>query len=392
MDLPAGPAVDSVEVCVHGKRLSLSEIEKRGNARVGPIAEPLLGMARPRSIGNPSQNGGLALPPGNPYACARLGAASISLLVRYNPGMAGRRGRNVERTIHNNDEKQSSVELLRSPVLDQIPWLAHGFSTRRGGVSEVYGGGALNLSLTQDDTAKAVERNRGLLMGSLPQRPPGKTWELFTVRQVHSAVIWQIDQSDSVESPRTGDGLITGQPGVLVGIKTADCIPVILVDVRRRVVGAFHAGWRGTAARIVEKGVGEMQRRFGTNPKDIRAAVGPGIHSCCYEVGEELRSAFQSQFDYADALFTESASGDEIHRKYPLLFMNMRAPGHGEEPSKLHLDLPEANRRQLLAAGIAERAISVSDLCTACRTDLLFSHRAERGRTGRMLAVAGIRE
>jgi YfiH family protein len=275
----------------------------------------------------------------------------------------------------------------------------HGFTTRQGGVSAIYGGGALNLAFTEEDTQKAVERNRELLLESLPQRKvqPGVAgltrgdWELVTVRQIHSAVIWQGRSGDSRESSRAGDGLVTNQPGLLLGIKTADCIPVILVDVRRRAVAAFHAGWRGTAARIVEKGVGEMQRRFGTDAQDIRAAIGPGIHSCCYEVGGELRDAFRSQFAYADELFAESANDDEIHRKYPLLFMNMRAPGHGEPPSKLHLDLPEANRRQLLASGVPEQHIEVSDLCTACRTDLLFSHRAESGKTGRMLAVVGIR-
>jgi purine-nucleoside/S-methyl-5'-thioadenosine phosphorylase / adenosine deaminase len=303
--------------------------------------------------------------------------------VRSNKGPASR---------PRNKKQRGRVELVQSSVLQGIPWLVHGFTTRHGGTSEVYGDGALNLAFTEDDTRKSVERNRKLLLGGLPQPQRDGGWELVTVRQIHSAVIWTVPKSDHDGESRAGDGLITDQPGLLLGIKTADCIPVILVDVRHRVLAAFHAGWRGTAARILEKGVGEMQRRFGTDPGDIRAAIGPGIHSCCYEVGEELRDAFRSQFAYADALFTESASDDEIHRKYPLLFMNMRAPGHGEPPSKLQLDLPEANRRQLLAAGVAEKYIDVSDLCTACRTDLLFSHRAERGKTGRMLAVAGIRE
>jgi YfiH family protein len=164
------------------------------------------------------------------------------------------------------------------------------------------------------------------------------------------------------------------------------------VDVRQRVVGVFHAGWRGTAARIVEKGMGTMRSWYGSKPEDIRAAVGPGIHRCCFEVGEELRDKFESQFAYASKLFEERASDDEIHRRYPLMFMNMRAPGHGEAPRKLFLDLVEANRQQLLAAGVSEKSIEVVDLCTACRTDLLFSHRAEKGVTGRMLAVVAIKD
>jgi YfiH family protein len=286
---------------------------------------------------------------------------------------------------------QKGVELLESPLLAGLPWLAHGFSSRWGGVSQAYGGGTLNLAVTKEDSRTAVERNRELLLASLDAPGGGGSWHLVTLRQIHSSIVWQAEGNGSDGGSRVGDGLVTERPGVLLGIKTADCLPVLLADVGRRAVGAFHAGWRGTAARIVEKGVGEMRRRFGTDPRDIRAAIGPGIHACCYEVGEEVRDVFQSQFPYWDALFTEPASDDEIRRKYPLLFLNMRAPGHGEPPSKLHLDLVEANRRQLLAAGVLEKHINVFSLCTACRTDLLFSHRAEQGKTGRMLAVIGIR-
>ena len=110
-----------------------------------------------------------------------------------------------------------------------------------------------------------------------------------------------------------------------------------------------------------------------------------------YEVSAELRDQFASQFPYGDELFTEVFSSDPVREKYPLLFMNMRAPGHGAPPSKPHLDLVEANRRQLISAGVPATAIDVSPLCTGCRTDLLFSHRAEKGKTGRMLAVIGIK-
>jgi len=108
-------------------------------------------------------------------------------------------------------------------------------------------------------------------------------------------------------------------------------------------------------------------------------------------VSEELRDKFESQFDYAEELFVEKFDVDPVRRKYPLLFMNARAPGHAEVSRQLHLDLIEANRRQLLAAGVREENISIVLLCTACRTDLLFSHRAEQGRAGRMMAVIGIR-
>jgi copper oxidase (laccase) domain-containing protein len=142
---------------------------------------------------------------------------------------------------------------------------------------------------------------------------------------------------------------------------------------------------------VVEKGIGAMRRDFGTNPADVVAAIGPAIGPCCYEVSEELIDKFEAQFDYGRELFHEVATYDPVRQKYPMLFMNMRAPGHGEPPTAQHLDLIEANRRQLIAAGIPEENIETLGLCTSCRTDLLFSHRKERGKTGRMLAAIGIK-
>ena len=135
-----------------------------------------------------------------------------------------------------------------------------------------------------------------------------------------------------------------------------------------------------------------MRRRFGSSPRDLRAAIGPGIHACCYEVGNELRDKFEAQFPYARELFQEVFESDQIRERYPLLFMTQRAPGHSDLGPKLHLDLVEANRRQLLHAGLRCEGIWASELCTACRTDLLFSYRAEGPGTGRMLGAIGMRE
>ena len=217
----------------------------------------------------------------------------------------------------------------------------------------------------------------------------GKPWPLVSLRQVHSDLIHQV--SKAPQQALAGDGLITATPGILLSIQTADCLPVILVDIKRHAVGVFHAGWRGTLRRIVEKGVGEMQKHFGTAARDVRAAIGPGVHNCCYQVGPEVRDKFLSQFGYAEALFRETKETNEIHERYPLLFLTARAPGHSELPKQIFLDLAEANRRQLLDAGVLAKNISTSELCTACRTDLLFSYRAEKGKTGRMMAVVGIR-
>jgi polyphenol oxidase len=284
------------------------------------------------------------------------------------------------------------VQLLRSDGLAKIPWLVHAFSTRTGGVSRVYGGMALNLGFTKEDSVVAVERNRALFLKKLGL---GKTsggpepWPLITVRQIHSDLIHRVNGPPA--GTLAGDALITNTPGLLIAVLAADCIPVIVVDKKRRAVGVFHAGWRGTVKRIVEKGVGEMRKHFGSNPRHLISAIGPGVRSCCYEVGEEIRSRFEAQFSYGAELFREVKESDPVREKYPLLFLTARAPGHRELPVKIFLDLAEANRRQLLDAGLLEKSIDMSAPCTACHTDLLFSFRAGKGVTGRLMGIAGIR-
>jgi polyphenol oxidase len=290
---------------------------------------------------------------------------------------------------------KNKLDVLHADTFAQIPPLVHGFSTRQGGVSKPYGGKALNLGFTAHDSGAAVKRNRDLLLSVLeagasdrpPSRPGGMT--LVTLRQIHSDIIHSLTGVPT--EPLAGDGLITAQPGLLLGVVTADCLPVMVVDRRLRAVGVFHAGWRGTVKRIVEKGVGEMRCRFGSRTQDLLAAIGPGIRSCCYEVGPEVKEAFESQFGYGSELFRETKERDEIHEKYPLLFLTARAPGHSELPKKIFVDLAEANRRQLLHAGVPAKNISDLRLCTACHLELFFSHRAEKGVTGRMLAVVGMR-
>jgi YfiH family protein len=285
--------------------------------------------------------------------------------------------------------KLSPPTILTVSALSRLPWLVHGFSTRTGGFSKAYGGHSLNLGFTKHDSRAAVERNRAEFQRQVRAVTGKKLWPLVTLRQIHSDLIHCI--SKPPEEKLAGDGLVTDAPGILLGIQTADCLPVLLVDTKRRAVGVFHAGWRGTVQRIVEKGVGEMRGCFGTRPRDIKAAIGPGIHGCCYQVGEEVRVKFESQFDYASELFREVKESDPVREKYPLLFLTARAPGHSELPTNIFLDLVEANRRQLMAVGVSAKNINASPLCTSSRTDLLFSHRAEKGVTGRMMAVAGIR-
>ena len=288
-----------------------------------------------------------------------------------------------------NSKGASPINILRSGKLSSLEWLVHGFSTRTGGVSQAYGKNTLNLGFTKEDIRANVERNRTLFLTELTGDRDVGTSALVTLKQVHSDAIHCVQEPP--EPQITGDGLITSTAGLVLAVQTADCLPVLLADPVNRTVGAFHTGWRGTLARIVEKGVGRMQQEFGSDPENLLAAIGPGIHQCCYRVGEELRGQFESQFTYAGELFCEVSDSDPVHRKYPLLFLTARAPGHSELGPELHLDLVEANRRQLLDAGVTVENIEALSQCTACNAGLLFSHRAELGKTGRMLAAIGIR-
>lgn len=284
----------------------------------------------------------------------------------------------------------NGVGWLPVPEWEDLPWLWHGFSTRRGGVSRAYcAEGAepdLNLGFTAEDDAAAVRRNRRLLSEAVT----GSTETVMVpLHQIHSGLVIVAGGED--RSARRADGVITAEAGLLLAVQTADCIPVLVADRRQRVVAAFHAGWRGTVGRIVERGVGRMRLDFGCRPADLVAAIGPGIGPCCYSVGEELLSAFESQFLYGRELFREVSDSDPVRMRYPLLFLTGRAPGHSPAALSLHLDLVEANRRQLCDAGLAGPAIAIAGGCTACRPDLFFSHRASRGHAGRMMSVIGVR-
>jgi polyphenol oxidase len=268
------------------------------------------------------------------------------------------------------------------------PWLRHGFSTRTGGYSTIFGGHDLNLGMQKHDDRRAVEKNRKTFFAAIGA---ASGFRLVTLKQVHSSHIHILDRGLGSKTLLVGDGAITNRPGLLLSIQTADCVPVLLVDAKKKVVGAFHAGWRGTAKRIVEKGVGMMRMTYGTDPSDIHAAIGPCIQQCCYAVGPEVVDEFHSQFFYAALLFKDIFDDDPLKTKYPLLFMTARAPGHGPVGKQPHLDLTEANQRQLLDAGVLAANIWTSELCTSCNTDRLFSHRKEDGFTGRMMAVVGVK-
>jgi YfiH family protein len=274
------------------------------------------------------------------------------------------------------------VQILELAPFKRLPWLVHGFSTRTGGGSILpTGERVLNLGFTDWDAREAVLKNRATFLSALG----AKDLKLVPLRQFHSAVI-HFFRTGPLE-PCKGDASFTNTRGLLLGVQTADCVPILLVDPKLRVVAAIHAGWRGTFARIAEKTVGELRKRVDSNPSDLLAALGPSIGGCCYEVGTELVTKFTSQFAEAEDWFDELCTGDEPN---PLQWLNMMPPGHQPPPKNVRLDLRKANRAQLLAAGLADKNVFISDLCTACHTDLLFSYRKEADRSGRLISVVGL--
>jgi YfiH family protein len=262
------------------------------------------------------------------------------------------------------------------PAFAAHPWLVAAFSTRQGGLSTAYaddGPPEQNLGYTPEDNPATILAARHRLVVALTQsRQP--TPDLVTIRQCHSGILHRVNRADlPLTTPDgkallQGDALYTRDPNLLLGILTADCVPVLVADTRTHAVAAFHAGWRGTLARIVEHGIATLRHEFNSRPEDLLAAIGPSIGACCFAIGPEVRDQFNNNFAYAPSLFSDGPP--------------------------LRMDLWEANRRQLLDAGLHPSAISTLGHCTAC-TRLpggrrkYFSHRAERGQTGRMLGLIG---
>ena len=278
--------------------------------------------------------------------------------------------------------KFRGLQILQVPALNKLPWLIHGFSTRPGGVSPLGGEEVLNLGFTDWDTRENVLENRRRFQSALD----ANDLQLISLKQIHSDVIHLFEAAPA--EPCRGDASATNRPGLLLGVQTADCVPILLVDPKNRAVAAIHAGWRGTLARIAVKAIGQMQMHFKTKPADLLAAIGPAIGGCCYEVGTEVATQFHSQFADAPDWFDEFRTGDEPN---PVQWLNMMPPGHQPPPKNVLLDLKKANLAQLLAAGLRPQNIFVSDLCTACYPDLLFSYRKQGPQSGRHLSVIGIR-
>ncbi len=298
--------------------------------------------------------------------------------------------------------RAGGLQILEAPAFARLRWLRHGFSTRPGGASEIPSPDGLetrsarktaervlNLGFTDWDSRERVVANRKKFFAAIGT---GKM-RVVLLRQIHSDVVHVIRDNKNGESASapSGDALITSQPGVLLVVQTADCVPILLADTKNKAVAAVHAGWRGTLARIAEKTLGQMRAEFGTDPADVVAALGPGIGRCCYEVGSEVAQQFEAKFpdarEWFEGPYDKLAAGESDPNWLP--WLTMRPPGHAPPPLRVHLDLIAANRAILAGAGVPKRQISSAGFCTACRGDLFFSYRREKV-TGRLVAAIAI--
>ena len=258
--------------------------------------------------------------------------------------------------------EKDDVRILVSRILEDAGFI-NGFSTRHGGVSD-FPENSLNLAGYDQDSAENIAENRRRFLEALGANVP-----ITSCWQIHSSDVRVVrDLSDVDDGNFKMDALVSDAEGVLIGVKTADCVPVLLADTKTGAYAAVHAGWRGTVQSIVLNAIGKLREYYGTKPADLIAAIGPAATGRNYEVGQDVIDAFGEKFPGTDHLFTPTK------------------PGHAL------IDLHRANRDQLVSAGVDPGSISIAPFCTMERTDLFFSYRVDRknfGRTGRLMSVIG---
>lgn len=272
---------------------------------------------------------------------------------------------------HLNENTNNGVTFLTFPSLEESGLVRHAFSTRLGGVSKgPYS--TLNFSFTRGDDPEAVKENYKRMAKALgvDRERMVLTWQTHTTNvrcvtpeDVGKGVGKERDYQDV-------DGLVTDIPGVTLVTFFADCVPLYFLDKKRRAIGLSHSGWRGTVNRMGAKTLETMYKEFGTDPRDVIACVGPSICQDCYEVGEEVIAEFEQSF------------AKECHNR---LF-------YQKENGKYQLNLWEANRIVLLEAGVPKENLSVTDICTYCNPDLLFSHRRTPEKRGNLCAFLCLKE
>ena len=260
--------------------------------------------------------------------------------------------------------EQGGVPYLAYPLLEETGIVTHGFSTRLGGVS-TGNCATMNISTTRGDAPEAVEENRRRIAAAIGVKPEDMT---FT-HQTHTTNVAVVEEKDRGTRFMETDGMVTNVPGICLVTFYADCVPLYFVDPVHRAIGLTHSGWRGTVGRIGRITVEKMAENYGTDPKDVIAAIGPSICQDCYEVSEDVICRFREYFP---------------EECWPDLFYNK---GDG----KYQLDLWKANEHVLAEAGILKEHIATTNVCTHCNPDILFSHRATGERRGNLSAFLALK-
>lgn len=262
------------------------------------------------------------------------------------------------------------VGFLTFPALSELKFINHAFSTRIGGISKD-GYKSMNLNFRQGDDPANVTENYKIFC-----RAAGFDYNtLVSSSQDHNTFVRCVTKQDCgigiyrEHDIKSVDALVTNEPGVTLVTHYADCTPLYFADPEKKVIALAHAGWRGTVEKIAEATVNVMCEKYGCDPTDIVAVVGPAIGPCCYEVDTPVYERFASLTELKPAYFT-------------------RTLGHG----KHIVDLKETNRRMMLEAGLMSINITISDVCTKCNSGLLYSHRASGGKRGGLVAMMCIRE
>lgn len=257
----------------------------------------------------------------------------------------------------------AEVLLLKYPLLEETGIVEHCFTTRLGGVSEgIFS--SMNLSFTRGDEREAVEKNFQRLSEAM-----NVEYNKFVFTdQTHTTNVRRVTGADAGKGLlrerdyRDVDGLITNEPGLVLSTFYADCVSLYFVDKVSHAIGMSHSGWRGTVGRMGAKTIEAMRREYGSEPENIICAIGPSICQDCYEVSEDVAEVFRKEFPGREAELLKA----------------------GKAAGKYQLDLWKANEIVLLEAGIKKEHLAVTDICTCCNPDILFSHRASHGRRGNL--------
>lgn len=260
--------------------------------------------------------------------------------------------------------EKDGVPYLVYPMLEETKIVRHGFSTKLGGVS-TGPCATMNISITRGDDPKAVAENKRRIGAAIGVRPEDMT---FT-HQTHTTNVAVVKEEDRGGRFMETDGMVTNIPGICLVTFYADCVPLFFVDPVHKAIGLSHSGWRGTVGRIGKVTVKKMTEHFGTDPKDVIAAIGPSICQDCYEVSEDVILKFRENFP-------EKYWSDIFYNK---------------ENGKYQLNLWKANEYVFLEAGILKEHIATTNVCTHCNPDILFSHRTTGEKRGNLSAFLALK-